>query len=142
MPTGMLPLHAGPQMPTMLMLFRRLSVAGSLIGGIAQMQEMLDFCAQHNVTPDCEIIKVRALQMQRCVSVHHAPNITSHCHTARKVRRPVWHVRLVARQLTHGSGLAGYWSSQADYVNEAYERMLRSDVKYRFVIDMLGSVAC
>ncbi|MEZ0342546.1 NAD(P)-dependent alcohol dehydrogenase [Mycobacterium sp. pV006] len=58
----------------------RRSLSGSLIGGIAETQEMLDFCAEHGVTPEIEVI---------------AP----------------------------------------DYVNEAYERVLSSDVRYRFVID-------
>ncbi len=59
----------------------RHSLTGSLIGGIAETQEMLDFCADHGITCDIEKIKM-------------------------------------------------------DYINEAYERMLRSDVKYRFVIDI------
>ncbi len=59
---------------------RRL-LTGSLIGGIAETQEMLDFCAEHAITSDIEMIRI-------------------------------------------------------DQINEAYERMLKSDVKYRFVIDM------
>lgn len=59
----------------------RHSLAGSLIGGIAETQEMLDFCADRGITCDIEKIKI-------------------------------------------------------DYINEAYERMMRSDVKYRFVIDI------
>ena len=59
----------------------RTSLAGSLIGGIAETQEMLDFCAERGITCDIEKIKI-------------------------------------------------------DYINEAYERMIRSDVKYRFVIDI------
>ena len=58
----------------------RRALAGSLIGGIAQTQEMLDFCADRGITCDIEKINI-------------------------------------------------------DYINEAYERMIRSDVKYRFVID-------
>ncbi|MGV0782849.1 NAD(P)-dependent alcohol dehydrogenase [Mycolicibacterium peregrinum] len=58
----------------------RRSLSGSMIGGIPETQEMLDFCAEHNVTPEIEII-------------------------------------------------------QPDYINEAYERVLASDVRYRFVID-------
>ncbi|KUI26512.1 NAD(P)-dependent alcohol dehydrogenase [Mycobacterium sp. GA-2829] len=58
----------------------RRSIAGSLIGGIAETQEMLDFCAEHGVVPEIEVI-------------------------------------------------------QPDYINEAYERVLASDVRYRFVID-------
>ncbi|OBK51514.1 NAD(P)-dependent alcohol dehydrogenase [Mycobacterium sp. 1081908.1] len=67
--------HAFP-----LALARR-SLSGSNIGGIAETQEMLDFCAAHDVTPEIEVI-------------------------------------------------------DADYVNEAYERVLASDVRYRFVIDI------
>jgi alcohol dehydrogenase (NADP+) len=63
------------------LLFRRRSLSGSLIGGIAETQEMLDFCGKHNITADVEIIPVQK-------------------------------------------------------VNEAYERLLKSDVKYRFSIDM------
>jgi uncharacterized zinc-type alcohol dehydrogenase-like protein len=63
-----------------LILGRR-SLAGSAIGGIAETQEMLDFCGQHNITSDIEVIPVQK-------------------------------------------------------VNEAYERVLKSDVRYRFVIDM------
>ncbi len=58
----------------------RRSLSGSMIGGIAETQEMLDFCAEHGVTPEIEVI-------------------------------------------------------QPDYINEAYERVLASDVRYRFVID-------
>jgi uncharacterized zinc-type alcohol dehydrogenase-like protein len=63
------------------LIFRRRALAGSLIGGIAQTQEMLDFCAKHGIVSDIELIPI--------------------------------------------SG-----------INEAYERMLRGDVRYRFVIDM------
>jgi uncharacterized zinc-type alcohol dehydrogenase-like protein len=58
----------------------RRSLSGSMIGGIPETQEMLDFCAEHGVTPEIEVI-------------------------------------------------------DASYVNEAYERVLASDVRYRFVID-------
>ncbi|MFW2571818.1 NAD(P)-dependent alcohol dehydrogenase [Legionella sp. 29fVS95] len=63
------------------LVFGRKCVAGSLIGGIKETQEMLDFCAKHQVLPDIEMIPIQK-------------------------------------------------------INEAYERMLKSDVKYRFVIDM------
>jgi uncharacterized zinc-type alcohol dehydrogenase-like protein len=63
------------------LLFGRHSLSGSVIGGIAETQEMLDFCGRHNITADVEIIPVQK-------------------------------------------------------VNEAYERLLKSDVKYRFSIDM------
>ncbi|HAF92040.1 hydroxyacid dehydrogenase [Stutzerimonas balearica] len=63
------------------LIFKRRRIAGSLIGGIAETQEMLDFCAEHNIVSDIEMI-----DMQQ--------------------------------------------------INEAYERMLKGDVKYRFVIDM------
>jgi alcohol dehydrogenase (NADP+) len=71
--------HPGP--PAFSLITKRRSIAGSLIGGIAETQEMLDFCAKHGIVSDIELIR-------------------------------------------------------ADEVNEAYERMLRSDVRYRFVIDM------
>jgi len=63
------------------LIFGRRSLSGSLIGGIAETQEMLDFCGQHKITSDVEVIPIQK-------------------------------------------------------VNEAYERMLKSDVKYRFSIDM------
>ena len=63
------------------MIFQRRSVAGSLIGGIAETQELLDFCGKHNIVSEIELIKMQD-------------------------------------------------------INQAYERMLKSDVKYRFVIDM------
>jgi len=76
-----------PPFHTGLLLGGRRRVSGSPIGGIAETQEMLDFCAEHGVLPDCETIAMRD-------------------------------------------------------INHAYERMERSDVKYRFVIDMasLGDV--
>jgi len=75
-----------PYINTVPLIIGRRSVAGSCIGGIAETQEMLDFCAEKGIVSDVEMI-----QMQD--------------------------------------------------INEAYERMLKSDVKYRFVIDMasLGS---
>jgi len=63
------------------LIFKRRRLAGSLIGGIAETQEMLDFCAEHGIVADIEMIRMQD-------------------------------------------------------INEAYERMLKSDVKYRFVIDM------
>jgi uncharacterized zinc-type alcohol dehydrogenase-like protein len=63
------------------LIMRRRSFSGSNIGGIAQTQEMLDFCGKHNITADVEVIPIQK-------------------------------------------------------VNEAYERLLKSDVKYRFSIDM------
>ena len=62
-------------------LIKRRSLAGSAIGGIRETQEMLDFCGEHGITADVEVIRVQQ-------------------------------------------------------INEAYERLLKSDVKYRFVIDM------
>jgi uncharacterized zinc-type alcohol dehydrogenase-like protein len=63
------------------LLFGRRSLSGSLIGGIAETQQMLDFCGKHNITADVEVIPIQK-------------------------------------------------------INEAWERMLKSDVKYRFSIDM------
>jgi alcohol dehydrogenase (NADP+) len=68
------------EVPAFPLALARRSLSGSNIGGIAETQEMLNFCAEHNVTPEIEVIA-------------------------------------------------------ADYVNEAYERVLASDVRYRFVID-------
>ncbi|MEI6059632.1 MAG: NAD(P)-dependent alcohol dehydrogenase [Bacteroidota bacterium] len=70
-----------PILNTVPMILGRKSVAGSVIGGIAETQEMLDFCGEHNIVSEIEIIKMQD-------------------------------------------------------INEAYERMLKSDVRYRFVIDM------
>ena len=67
------------------LIFKRRSIAGSLVGGTAETQDMLDFCGRHRIVADVEMIRI-------------------------------------------------------DQVDEAYERMLRSDVNYRFVIDM-GSLA-
>jgi len=75
------PADSHPSPAVFNLIFKRRSIAGSLIGGIAETQEMLDFCAEHDITSDVEMIDM-------------------------------------------------------DYINEAYERMLKSDVKYRFVIDM------
>ena len=77
--------QAAPEEPLAVsafsLLFGRKSVGGSLIGGIAETQEMLDICGEHNITADVEVIPIQK-------------------------------------------------------INEAYERMLRSDVRYRFSIDM------
>lgn len=70
-----------PMLVTVPMIMGRRSVAGSLIGGIAETQELLDFCGKHNITSDIEVIDMQD-------------------------------------------------------INAAYERMLKADVKYRFVIDM------
>ncbi|HXF07083.1 MAG TPA: NAD(P)-dependent alcohol dehydrogenase [Candidatus Acidoferrales bacterium] len=71
--------HPSPQVFNLI--FKRRQIAGSLIGGIAETQEMLDFCAEHGIVSDIEQIPMQS-------------------------------------------------------INEAYERMLKSDVRYRFVIDM------
>jgi uncharacterized zinc-type alcohol dehydrogenase-like protein len=69
------------QVPSSALIFGRRSLSGSLIGGIAETQEMLDYCGKNNITCDIELIPIQK-------------------------------------------------------INEAYERVLKSDVKYRFVIDM------
>ncbi len=61
--------------------YKRRSLSASLIGGIAETQEMLDYCGEHGIVSDIELIPIQQ-------------------------------------------------------INEAYERVLKSDVKYRFVIDM------
>ncbi|MDQ8576460.1 zinc-binding dehydrogenase, partial [Klebsiella aerogenes] len=70
--------HPSPEVFNLI--FRRRSIAGSMIGGIPETQEMLDFCAEHGIVADIELIR-------------------------------------------------------ADQINEAWERMVKGDVKYRFVID-------
>jgi uncharacterized zinc-type alcohol dehydrogenase-like protein len=70
-----------PALLTGPLVLKGKSVSGSLIGGIADTQEMLDFCGRHGIGADVEIIPIQT-------------------------------------------------------INEAYERVLCSDVKYRFVIDM------
>lgn len=74
-----------PTLPTEVKQFnligKRRSIAGSLIGGLPETQEMLNYCGQHNITSDVEVIAMKD-------------------------------------------------------INRAYERMLRADVRYRFVIDM------
>jgi uncharacterized zinc-type alcohol dehydrogenase-like protein len=74
-----------PPTPTEILGFNlignRRSIGGSLIGGLPETQEMLDYCAEHSIVSDVEVIPM-------------------------------------------------------EYINEAYERMLKADVKYRFVIDM------
>ena len=66
---------------TVPMIMGRRRVAGSMIGGIRETQEMLDFCARQQILPDCELIRM-------------------------------------------------------DQINEAFDRLERADVRYRFVIDM------
>ena len=63
------------------LIFQRRSIAGSLIVGIPETQQMLDYCAEHNITSDGEVKNIKD-------------------------------------------------------INESYERMLKGDVRYRFVIDM------
>jgi uncharacterized zinc-type alcohol dehydrogenase-like protein len=70
--------HPSPQVFNLIM--KRRALAGSMIGGIPETQEMLDFCAAHGIVADIEMVR-------------------------------------------------------ADQINEAYERMLKGEVKYRFVID-------
>lgn len=69
------------QVAAFTLIGQRRSLAGSMIGGIAETQEMLDYCAEHNIVSDVEVINIKD-------------------------------------------------------INEAYERMLKGDVRYRFVIDM------
>lgn len=70
-----------PQVHAFNLIFKRRRLAGSLIGGIEETQEMLDYCAEHNIMSDVEVIAMKD-------------------------------------------------------INEAYERMMKGDVHYRFVIDM------
>jgi len=75
------PADPHPSIEVFNLIFKRRKLAGSLIGGIVETQEMLDFCAEHQIVSDIEMIDM-------------------------------------------------------SYINESYERILKSDVKYRFVIDM------
>lgn len=70
-----------PQLHAFSLIMGRRSLAGSLIGGIKETQEMLDFCGKHNITSDIELIPI-------------------------------------------------------EKINEAFERVIKADVKYRFVIDI------
>jgi uncharacterized zinc-type alcohol dehydrogenase-like protein len=74
-----------PEVPPSFSVFnliaKRISIAGSMIGGMPETQEMLDYCGEHNIVSEVEVIRI-------------------------------------------------------DQVNEAFERLLKQDVKYRFVIDM------
>ncbi len=67
--------------PAFNLIMKRRSIIGSLIGGIKETQEMLDFCAEHNIVSDVEVIKIQE-------------------------------------------------------INEAYEKVIKGDVRYRFVIDI------
>jgi uncharacterized zinc-type alcohol dehydrogenase-like protein len=73
------------QIGAVTLISKRRSIIGSMIGGIAETQEMLNYCAEHNILSDVEVIDMK-------------------------------------------------------HVNEAYERVIKSDVKYRFVIDMKASL--
>jgi alcohol dehydrogenase (NADP+) len=75
------PDHPHPSPSVGNLIFKRRRLVGSLIGGIQETQEMLDFCAEHQITSDIELIPIQ-------------------------------------------------------HINEAYERVLKSEVKYRFVIDL------
>jgi uncharacterized zinc-type alcohol dehydrogenase-like protein len=86
---GTLTLVGAPETPLPVgafsLLFKRRQLAGSGIGGIRETQEMLDFCAEHAITADIELIRIQQ-------------------------------------------------------INEAYERLRKSDVRYRFVIDMASLI--
>ena len=72
-----------PESPTIsasALIIQRRNLAGSNIGGLAETQEMLNFCGQHNIVPEIELIEI-------------------------------------------------------EYINKAYERVLKGDVRYRLVID-------
>ena len=55
------PEHAHPRPSVMVLIFKRRSIAGSLIGGIAETQEMLDFCAEKGIVSDIEMIPAQAI---------------------------------------------------------------------------------
>jgi len=70
-----------PSLSVSGLISKRRTIAGSMIGGMKETQEMLDYCAQHNIVSDVEVIAIKD-------------------------------------------------------INTAYERMIKGDVRYRFVIDM------
>jgi uncharacterized zinc-type alcohol dehydrogenase-like protein len=70
-----------PTVSPFALIGKRISVAGSMIGGMPETQEMLDYCGEHNIVSEVEVIPIQK-------------------------------------------------------INEAFERLLKQDVKYRFVIDM------
>jgi uncharacterized zinc-type alcohol dehydrogenase-like protein len=70
-----------PEVSPFSLITKRRSIIGSMIGGMKETQEMLDYCAEHQIVSDVEVISIQN-------------------------------------------------------INDAYQRMLRSDVKYRFVIDL------
>jgi len=82
---GIMTLVGAPEKPSPIssfnLIMKRRSLSGSAIGGLRETQEMLDFCGEHGITSDIEIIPIQQ-------------------------------------------------------IDKAYERLLKSDVKYRFVIDM------
>jgi len=80
------PEHPHPSQSVAILIFKRRRIAGSLIGGIPETKEMLDFCAQHNIVCDIERIPIQK-------------------------------------------------------IDDAYDRLRRGDVKYRFVIDMASLTA-
>lgn len=80
-----LPEHPHPSPSVDQLIFKRKKIGGSLIGGLKETQEMLDFCAEHGIAADIELIPIQK-------------------------------------------------------INEAYERLLKNDVKYRFVIDIASSL--
>ena len=74
------------EIPVFVLLFKQPTITGSIIGGMKDTQEMLDFCGKHGITSDIEKIE-----------------------------------------------------ATPDTIEKAYDRTLKSDVKYRFVIDMLNA---
>jgi D-arabinose 1-dehydrogenase-like Zn-dependent alcohol dehydrogenase len=74
------------EIPTFVLIFKRPIISGSLIGGMKETQEMLDFCGKHGIT--CDIEKIEATP---------------------------------------------------ETIKVAYDRTIKSDVKYRFVLDMLNA---
>ncbi len=55
------PCHASSVAGVMGLIMKRRSIAGSLIGGIAETQEMLDFCGEHGITADIELIPIQQI---------------------------------------------------------------------------------
>lgn len=116
---------------------RRKSIGGSLIGGIKETQEMLDFCGKHNITSD---VSCRHMNCRFCA----ACNLHGYMHSALlSCGLPTLHVVFMqAVAPPHELVLCALQIEEipATYLNEAMQRMLKSDVHYRFVIDVQGSM--
>jgi hypothetical protein len=139
--------------PHFPMIFKRLTFGGSLIGGIKETQEMLDFSAEHGITCDIEVRPHGAYQL-----VPLANAASPFQRGAELPPPPPWCRATKAPLLAAGPPLASHEPAHrppapppppppagpqvidADYINKAYERVMAGDVKFRFVIDVQKSL--